>query len=54
MTKRFRNHAIPKGNPSFNYVISGLKSKDFRDIEETWRIHVPFNKSDLEDYKWYP
>lgn len=51
MTKRFRNHALPKGEPSFAYVVPGLKSKDFQDIEKTWRIHLPFNKSDLEDYK---
>jgi DNA-binding Lrp family transcriptional regulator len=51
MTKRFRNHALPNGNPSFNYVIKGLKSKDFQDIEKIWKIYLPFNKSDLEDYK---
>jgi len=53
MTKRFRNHALPKGDPSFNYVVPGLRSKDFQSIEKIWKIYVPFNKSDLEDYKWY-
>ncbi len=51
MTKLFRHYALPKGNPSFNYVVPGLKSKDFQNIEKTWRIYLPFNKSDLENYK---
>jgi DNA-binding Lrp family transcriptional regulator len=50
MTKRFRNNALPKGKSLFGYVISGLKSKDFTKIEKIWRIYLPFNKSDLEDY----
>jgi hypothetical protein len=51
MTKRFQNFALPKRDTSFNYIIPGLKSKDFTDIEKVWKIYIPFNKSDLEDYK---
>ena len=28
-----------------------LQSKDFQNIENRWRVHVPFNENDLEDYK---
>lgn len=53
MTRRFRNHALPKGASFFNYVVPHLKSNDFQNIEKIWRIYLPFNKSDLEDYKWF-
>lgn len=32
-------------------IINGLKTKDFKDIEEIWNVYIPFNKSDLEVYK---
>ena len=51
MPKRFRTNALPKKEYPFEYVIKGLKSKDFKDIENTWKIHLPFNKEDLVDYK---
>ncbi len=51
MTKRFRTAALPKEQYSFVYIISGLKSRDFRDIETTWKVYLPFNKKDLEDYE---
>ena len=51
MPKRFKNNALPKEEYPFEYVIKGLKSKDFKDIEKIWKIYLPFNKEDLEDYK---
>jgi hypothetical protein len=51
MTKRFRTAALPKEQYSFVYIISDLKSKDFKDIETTWKVYLPFNQKDLEDYK---
>jgi len=51
MTKRFRNNALPKEECPFVYMVDNLKSKDFRDIEKTWRTYLPFNTADLEDYK---
>jgi len=51
MSKRFRNLSLPQKNSKFNFIIPGLKSKDFKEIEKTWKIHIPFNHSDLEDYK---
>ena len=50
MTKRFRNLSLPKKDASFCYVVLGLKSKDFTEIEKVWKIYLPFNKSDLEGY----
>ncbi len=51
MSRKFRNNALPKKGSQFEYVIPGLKSKDFREIEELWKIYLPFNKKDLEAYK---
>ena len=50
MGTRFRHLAIPKSQHAFGYTIPGLKSKDFQDIENLWRVHLPFNKTDLEAY----
>src|SRR3989344_6912672 len=50
MTKRFRHLSLPNQQYAFAYTIPDLKSKDFQDIENQWRIHLPFNKSDLEAY----
>ena len=51
MPDRFKNNALPKEEYNFEYTIPGLKSKDFKDIEELWKIYLPFNKNDLSDYK---
>ncbi len=50
ITKRFRNNALPKREEKFKYIIERLKSNDFISIEKTWKIYLPFNKSDLEEY----
>lgn len=50
MAKTFRNSALPKENCQWSYVISGLKSSDFEEIEKMWKIYLPFNKNDLEAY----
>lgn len=51
MSDRFRHHALPKENHEWRYVVPGIKSDDFRDIEKVWKIYLPFNKKDLEAYK---
>ncbi|MBI2208559.1 hypothetical protein HYU50_03610 [Candidatus Woesearchaeota archaeon] len=51
MPDRFRNNALPKEEYNFEYTIPGLKSKDFKQVEETWKTYLPFNKNDLSDYK---
>ncbi len=51
MTNKFRNNVLPKKKYKFEYIISGLKSKDFIYLEKVWKIYLPFNKKDLEDYR---
>lgn len=51
MPKGFRERSLPKIGYPYVYVIEGLKSKDFKNIERMWKVHLPFNKKDLEDYK---
>lgn len=50
MSKKLRDSILPKRNVKFSEMIEGFKSKDFKDIEETWKIKIPLNKADLEDY----
>lgn len=50
MTRKFRSSALPKEAYKFEYVVPGLKSRDFTKIEKVWRIYLPFNKRDLEEY----
>ena len=33
------------------FIIKHAKSKDFKEIEKTWNVYVPFNKADLDRYK---
>ena len=51
MTNKFKSSALSKKEYKFEYVIPRLKSKDFTEIEEVWKIYLPFNKKDLEEYK---
>ena len=51
MISRFSTNALPKLSYSFSYTVPLLKSKDFKNIENKWRIYLPFNKKDLEAYK---
>ena len=51
MTDKFRSCALPKEEYKFEYVIPKLKSRDFMEIEKVWKIYLPFNKKDLEEYK---
>jgi hypothetical protein len=50
ITKRFQNLSLPKKNVKYKYIIEGLNSKDFKDIESKWKVYLPFNNADLEDY----
>ena len=51
MSKKFMNNSLPKERYKFEYVIPQLKSDDFKEIEKKWKVHVPFNIKDLEEYK---
>lgn len=50
MANKFRSSALPKKAFKFEYVVPGLKSKDFKGIEKVWKIHLPFNREDLAEY----
>jgi hypothetical protein len=51
MPKMFQKVALPKENYSYKYTVPGLQSKDFQETEKRWKIHIPFNKKDMEVYK---
>ena len=51
MSPRFRNNSLPGEKDKFEDIIPGMKSGDFKNIEKTWKIYLPFNKKDLEEYK---
>ena len=51
MSPKFRSSALPKEEYKFEYAVPELKSKDFMEIERIWKIYLPFNKKDLEEYK---
>src|SRR3989338_3343794 len=51
MSLKFRRSALPKEEYKFECVIPELKSRDFTQIENVWKIYLPFNKKDLEEYK---
>ncbi len=51
MSKKFRNSSLPSKEDKYIYIIEDLESKDFKEIEKTWKVYLPFNLSDLEEYK---
>lgn len=51
ITKRFLSHSLPKKQDKYVYIIENLSSNDFKDIEKKWKVYLPFNIADLEDYK---
>lgn len=50
MPKRFKTLATPKKSDKFKYIIEGFDSDDFKDIEKRWKIYIPLNRADLEEY----
>jgi hypothetical protein len=51
MNRRIRGLMLPKDNDMWVDVIEGFGSSDFMDVENLWKVRIPFNRSDLEDYK---
>ncbi len=49
--RRFLNQAERKKTKHFKYIIKPFSSDDFRDLEKKWRVYIPLNLADLEDYK---
>ncbi len=51
MPKRFLHLAQKKKTKKFIHIVSNISSDDFKDIEKKWKVYIPLNRSDLEDYK---
>ncbi len=51
MANKFRSSTLPKKEHKFEYVVPGLETRDFTKIEKVWKIYLPFNKNDLEEYR---
>ena len=51
MPKRFRSLTTPKINDKYLSVVRYLSSDDFKDIEKKWKVYIPLNRADLEEYR---
>ena len=51
MNKLFLRYGKPKESDEFNYIIPNFKSKDYSNIENRWKIYIPFSRKDLIEYK---
>lgn len=50
MDERTRK-ALLNGKDKKKFIVKPLKSEDFKEIENKWKVYIPFNKSDLMRYK---
>ncbi|MBS3083858.1 hypothetical protein J4423_03575 [Candidatus Pacearchaeota archaeon] len=50
MPKRFITLAQKNKNAGFKYIVKGISSDDFKDIEKKWKVYIPLNYSDLTEY----
>lgn len=50
MPQRFLHLAQKKKTASFHYIVDHLSSDDFNDIEKRWKVYIPLNRADLEEY----
>lgn len=51
MPQRFKTLATPKKQQKYKYIIKGLDSADFKNVEKKWKVYIPLNFSDLTDYR---
>jgi len=50
MDKKIRNRLL-NATDERRFMVPLMKSKDFKNIQNLWRIYIPFNKADLMRYK---
>ena len=50
MPKRFINLAKKIDTNHFDYIVKGISSDDFQDVEKRWKVYIPLNRADLEEY----
>src|SRR3989344_1077282 len=48
--KQFLKTCLPKQDDKYVYIIPNLESKDFDEIQQKWKVYLPFNKGDLQEY----
>ncbi len=48
--KQFLKTCLPKADDTYLYIIPNLESKDFIEIQQKWKVYLPFNKGDLQEY----
>ena len=51
MPKRFRRLTTPKKEDKYLFVIKGFRSDEFKNIEKKWKVYIPLNRADLEEYR---
>ncbi len=51
MPKRFRRLTTSKKDDKYIFIIKGFSSDDFKDIERKWKVYIPLNHTDLEEFK---
>jgi len=51
MPKRFLHQAQKTNKKRFVYIREGFDSHDFKKVENKWKVHVPLNWTDLEEYR---
>jgi len=50
MDRRIYNKLL-QAREKEKYIVKGLKSRDYKDIENRWGLYIPFNKADLLRFK---
>ncbi len=45
------NRLLLNAKKENKYIVQGLKSKDFQDIEKKWKVYIPFDHKDLKRYR---
>lgn len=49
--KRFLHQAQKRKTNQFSYIAGHLSSDDFKDTEKRWKVYIPLNRADLEEYR---
>jgi len=44
------NLSLPEKNDKYKYLKEGFKSASFQNIEKKWKVYIPLNIGDLEEY----
>lgn len=50
MDGRTKRRMMPRKGERYQYIIEGFGSSDYKAIEDKWKVYIPFNRADLEDY----